>query len=69
MAASNARTVDIKLSFPQTDMVPGPLGREFQRDLLNHACKADSRGYTWADHYLRQDEGGKECQWCNNVQY
>ena len=57
MASSNARTVDIKLSFPQTDMVPGPLGLEFQRDLLSHGCKADSRGYSWADHYLRQDEG------------
>ena len=32
MASSNAKTVDIKLSFPQTDMVPGPLGLEFQRD-------------------------------------
>ena len=57
MASSNAKTVDIKLSFPQTDMVPGPLGLEFQRDLLSHGCKADARGYSWADHYLRQDEG------------
>ena len=40
MASSNAKTVDIKLSFPQTDMIPGPLGLEFQRDLLTHACKA-----------------------------
>ena len=37
MASLNAKTVDIKLSFPQTDMVPGPPGLEFQRDLLTHA--------------------------------
>ena len=51
------RTVDIKLLFEQTDMTPGPKGRVFRRDALLHGGRTDDRGYSFADHFLRKDEG------------
>jgi hypothetical protein len=50
-------TIDIKLRFQPTDMTPGPDGRRFQRDLLNLGGKSDNRGYSYADTFLRLDEG------------
>jgi hypothetical protein len=52
-----AHTVDIKISFEQTNMIPGPKGRVFRRNCLVHGGKADSRGYSIADCFLRRDEG------------
>jgi hypothetical protein len=51
------RSIDIKLLFEQTDMTPGPKGRAFRRDALLHGGRTDDRGYSYADHFLRQDEG------------
>ena len=50
-------TVDIKLSFQQYDCVPGPVCREFRRNLLQLGARTDDRGCSLADCYLRQDEG------------
>lgn len=52
-----SRTIDIKLMFEQTDMVPGPKGRIFRRNVLLHGGTTDDRGYSYSDHLLRQDEG------------
>ena len=52
-----AHTVDIKIQFEQTDMVPGPKGRVFRRNLLVHGGKSDDRGFSHADCFLRRDEG------------
>ena len=49
--------MDIKLLFEQTDMTPGPKGRVFRRNALLHGGRTDDRGYSFADHFLRQDEG------------
>ena len=51
------RNVDIKLLFDPTDMTPGPAGLRFRRDLLLASGKTDTRGYSIADTFLRQDEG------------
>ena len=55
--SNNPRTIDIKVAFEIYDMVPGPAGRKFRRNLLLHGTKADERGYSIADTYLRIDEG------------
>ena len=52
-----AVNVDIKIQFEQTDMVPGPKGRVFRRNTLVHGGKSDERGYSFADCFLRRDEG------------
>ena len=51
------RNIDIKLLFDPTDMTPGPKGRAWRRDALQHGGKTDDRGFSYADHILRQDEG------------
>jgi hypothetical protein len=28
------QTIDVKIKFQQTGMIPGPAGRQFQRDIL-----------------------------------
>jgi len=38
-------------------MIPGPKGRVFRRNCLVHGGKADSRGFSIADCFLRRDEG------------
>jgi hypothetical protein len=54
------RTVDVKIKFEQTDMVPGPAGRQFQRNLLLHGGESDKRGYSHTDCLLRLDEGAED---------
>ena len=49
--------VDLKVSFELFDMEPGSKGRTFIRNLLLHGGHADARGFSYADTYLRQDEG------------
>ena len=49
-----AMTVDIKIEFEQTDMIPGPAGRIFRRNCLMHGGKTDAAGYSYADTLLRQ---------------
>ncbi len=50
-----AYNVDIKLSFEQFDMTPGPKGRQFRRNLLLHGGKSDADGFSLADCLLRTD--------------
>jgi hypothetical protein len=52
-----AHNVDIKIQFEQSDMVPGPKGRVFCRNLLVHGGKSDDRGFSLGDCFLRRDEG------------
>ena len=52
-----SHSVDIKLSFERYDMTPGPAGRRFRRNLLMHGGRANARGYSFADAFLRRDEG------------
>jgi hypothetical protein len=52
-----AINVDLKVSFELFDMEPGSKGRMFIRNLLLHGGHADARGFSYADTYLRQDEG------------
>jgi hypothetical protein len=40
------RTVDIKLSFEQFDMMPGAAGKKFQRNLLLYGGSADTQGFS-----------------------
>ena len=52
-----ARTIDIKIQFEQTDMMAGPAGRVFRTNVLVHGGRSDDRGFSYADAFLRQDEG------------
>lgn len=54
---SAPRTVDIKLSFERFDMTPGEKGREFRRNLLLHGGRTNARGFSYADCFLRLNEG------------
>ena len=47
--------MDIKIQFEQFDMLPGPTGKRFQRNLLLHGGKTDSQGYSITDCFLRVD--------------
>ena len=47
--------MDIKIQFDQFDMLPGPAGKRFQRNLLLHGGKTDSQGYSISDCFLRMD--------------
>ena len=52
-------TVDLKLCFKQYSCRPGYAGWEaFQKELLRHAGKTDSHGWSLADHFLGRDDGG-----------
>ena len=53
--ARPTKNVDIKLLFPQFNMLPGPAGKRFQRDLLLHGGKTDTQGYSISDCFLRID--------------
>ena len=64
--AGQQRSVDIKLSFEQYDMVPGQGARKFRRNLIIYGGKADSMGYSLADCLLRID--GHAVQRGQNVQ-
>ena len=50
------RTVDIKLSFEQFDMMPGAAGKKFQRNLLLYGGSADTQGFSITDCFLRLDD-------------
>ena len=50
-------TLDIKLAYPATDMTPGPLGLQWERDTLLHGNLADGFGWTNADCFMRVDDG------------
>ena len=52
-----AVNMDIKVLFETYDMTPGATGKRFVRNLLIHGGKADARGFTYADCFLRIDEG------------
>ena len=52
-----AINIDLKVSFELYDMEPGAKGRKFIRDLLIHGGHADTRGFSYADAFLRNDEG------------
>ena len=52
-----AVNMDIKVAFETFDMTPGAAGKRFIRNLLLHGGKADARGFTFADCFLRTDEG------------
>ena len=53
--ARATRNVDIKLQFEQFDMMPGPTGKRFQRNLLIHGGKSDTQGFSISDCFLRVD--------------
>ena len=53
-----AVNIDLKVSFELYDMEPGAKGRQFIRNLLLHGGRSDARGFSFADTFLRQDEGG-----------
>jgi hypothetical protein len=53
--ARPTKNVDIKILFPQFNMLPGPAGKRFQRDLLLHGGKTDTQGYSISDCFLRVD--------------
>ena len=57
MARAQAVNIDLKVSFELFDMTPGEKGRRFIRNLLSHGGRADARGFSLADAFLRQDEG------------
>jgi len=50
------RTVDIRLAFEQYDMIPGPAGKKFQRNLLLNGGSADTQGFSITDCFLRLDD-------------
>ena len=50
------RTVDIKLSFEQYDMMPGPGGKKFMRNLFLYGGTADNQGFSYTDCFLRIDD-------------
>jgi len=50
------RTVDVKISFEQFDMLPGATGKTFQRNLLLHGGSADTQGFSITDCFLRLDD-------------
>ena len=50
------RTVDIKLSFEQYDMMPGPGGKKFMRNLFLYGGTADTQGFSYTDCFLRIDD-------------
>ena len=50
-------TIDIKLAFEQTDMIPGPKGRVWRRNAIALSGQTDANGWSIADCLLRQDEG------------
>ena len=54
--AGNKRTVDIRLAFEQFDMMPGPAGKKFQRNLLLNGGSADTQGFSITDCFLRLDD-------------
>jgi hypothetical protein len=51
--------MDIKIQFDQFDMLPGPAGKRFQRNLLLHGGKTDSQGYSISDCFLHMDAYGQ----------
>ena len=53
--ARATRNVDIKLQFEQFDMMPGPIAKRFQRNLLIHGGKSDTQGFSITDCFLRVD--------------
>ena len=55
--ARPTKNVDINLLFPQFNMLPGPAGKRFQRDLLLHGGKTDTQGFSISDCFLRIDAG------------
>ena len=53
-----AINMDIKVSFELFDMTPGSKGRRFMQNLLLHGGGfVDDRGFSYADTFLRMDEG------------
>ena len=48
--------MDIKLSFEQYDMMPGPGGKKFMRNLFLYGGTADNQGFSYTDCFLRIDD-------------
>ena len=56
--AMSARTTDTELQPGRFDrIVGGPIASTFRRSLLQRGSKPDERGFTFADCFLREDEG------------
>ena len=54
----SARTTDMELQPGRFDrIVGGPIASTFRRSLLQRGSKPDERGFTFADCFLREDEG------------
>ena len=52
-----ARMVEPTKEFEPFDCIPSDRAKRFRRNLLQHGSKADKFGYTFADCFLRRDQG------------
>ena len=54
----SARATNVELQPDRFDrIVGGPIASTFRRSLLQRGSKPDERGFTFADCFLREDEG------------
>ena len=53
----SARTTNVKLQPDRFSRITGPAAHTFRRSLVQRGSKPDGRGFSFADCFLREDEG------------